>query len=224
LGRQEIEAEMLEDVEGALWNVRLIDKYRMVDAPHLDRIVIGVDPPAADTQADRDRLDEQLGATSANAEKPPGAECGIVAVGCRNPLDKRDRREAYVLNDYSVYGPPEVWAEAVVGAYHNELADVVVAEANQGGAMVRTVIHGVDKNIPVELVYASRGKRTRAEPISVEYEQGRVHHCGYHALLESQMCTWLPGEKSPDRMDALVWALTKLLIGFRRGAGKLASR
>lgn len=224
LGRQEIEAEMLDDVEGALWNMRLLDRYRMVDAPHMDMIVIGVDPPAADNQADRDRIDEQLGATTVDAEKPPGAECGIVAAGCRNPLDRRDRREAYVLNDYSMYGGPELWGEAVVGAYHNELADIVVAEANNGGAMVRHVIHSIDKTVPVELVYATRGKRTRAEPVSVEYEQGRVHHVGSHALLESQMCTWKPGERSPDRMDALVWALTKLLIGFRRGAGRLAAQ
>jgi phage terminase large subunit-like protein len=223
LGRQEIDAEMMGDVEGALWNVRLIDRYRMAQAPHLDMIAIGVDPPVADTKADRDRIDEQMGATSADAEMPPGAECGIVAAGCRNPLDRRDQREAYVLNDYSMYGPPELWAEAVAGAYHNELADIVIAEANQGGAMVRTVIHSIDPKIPVELVYASRGKRTRAEPISVEYDKGRVHHVGYHALLESQMCTWKPGERSPDRMDALVWVLTKLLIGFRRGAGRLAS-
>lgn len=211
LGRQEIEAEMLEDVEGALWNIKLLDRQRIIDQPHLDLIVIAVDPPTVDTEEDREKNSRD------------GAECGIVAAGCRNPLNPRDRKQGYVLNDYSMYGSPEEWGEAVVNAFHNELADCVVAEANSGGPMIRTVIHSIDKNVPVELVYATRGKRTRAEPISVEYEQGRVWHVGYHPLLESQMCTWIPGEKSPDRMDALVWALTKVLIGIRRGAGKLAA-
>jgi phage terminase large subunit-like protein len=219
LGRQEIEAEMLEDVAGALWNVKLIDRHRLIDTPHLDYIAIGVDPPAADTEADVKRARES---SSRRSDGNESAECGIVAAGSRNPGDPKDRKHAYVLNDYSVYGPPEVWGEAVVQAYHNELADVVIAEANNGGAMVRTVIHSIDRDVPVELVWASRGKRSRAEPISVESERGRVHHVGYHALLESQLCTWIPGERSPDRMDAYVWVLTKLLLGIRRGAGQLA--
>ncbi len=219
LGRQEIEAEMLEDVAGALWNVRLLDKHRIMDLPHMDMVVIGVDPPTIDTEADLRRARESR---ERKVEGNEGAECGIIAAGCRNPENPRDHKQGFVVNDYSMYGNPEEWGAAVVHAYNTELADVVVAEANQGGPMVRTVIHSIDKNVPVELVYASRNKRTRAEPISVEYERSRVHHVGYHPLLESQMCSWVPGEKSPDRMDALVWALTKLLIGIRRGAGQLA--
>lgn len=217
LGRQEIEAEMLEDVEGALWSVRLLDKTRVIDQPHLDTIVIAVDPPTVDTESDLRRIRE-------DAMKQEGAECGIIAVGVRKHGDPKRRPHAFVLNDYSEYGNPEVWGKAVVHAFHNELADLVVAEANSGGPMVRTVIHSIDPHVPVELVYASRGKRTRAEPVSVEYEQGYVHHVGYHPLLESQMVSWVPGEKSPDRMDALVWGVTKLLIGFRPGVGRLASQ
>jgi phage terminase large subunit-like protein len=224
IGRQEIEAEMLEDVEGALWTMRLLDRTRIVDQPHMDYVVIGVDPPAIDTESDRRRIDEELGRMTSGSETPIGAECGIVAAGRRNAMGKQDHHQGFVLNDYSVYGNPEEWGQAVVHAFHTELADLVVAEANNGGPMVRTVIHSIDKTIPVELVYASRNKRTRAEPISVQYEQGRVHHLGCHGLLEAQMCNWLPGDKSPDRMDAMVWALTKLLIGTRRGVGKLAGQ
>ena len=218
LGRQELEAEILEDVEGALWTNRIIEAARCHEVPPLDNVVIGVDPPAADRT-----LTEMT-----ESEKAINAECGIVAAGTANPRSRSDGRpvlpHAYVTGDYSLIGSPEEWGQAVVNAFYEEYADCVVAEANNGGAMVRSVIHNVDPNVPVQLVYASRGKRTRAEPISAMSEQGRIHHVGAFAALESQLTTWVPGEKSPDRMDAYVWALTKLMIGIKRSVGRLAAR
>jgi phage terminase large subunit-like protein len=218
LGRQELEAEILEDVEGALWTSRTIEASRMRTVPLLDHVVIGVDPPAADPTSDE--MTEE--------EKRLNAECGIIAAGMAKPTSRSDGRQllphGYVMGDYSMDGSPEQWGRRVVNAFQLEMADCVVAEANQGGAMVRSVIHNVDPNVPVQLVYASRGKRTRAEPVSAMYEQARIHHIGYFPDLEAQLTTWIPGDKSPDRMDALVWAITKLLIGIPRSVGRLASR
>lgn len=167
LGRQELDAEILEDVEGALWNRDIIDRGRIrpEQVPHLVRIGIGVDPPASEGEG--------------------AAECGIIAAG----IDERPRlAHGFLLNDYSTSGSPEKWAKAVVAAFHSELADIVIAEANNGGLMVKHTIHSVDPNIPVKLVHASRGKRTRAEPVSSIYEQLRIHHVGVHSMLEDQMC------------------------------------
>ena len=195
MGRQELDGEFLEEVIGALWRAELIDQHRVVSAPQLDRIVVGVDPSGA---ADVD--------SGAN-------EIGIVAAG----FSSHDQH-GYVISDRSLRAGPHEWASAVVRCYHDLKADVVVAERNFGGEMVRHTILSVDRNVPVKLVTSSRGKALRAEPVAAMYEQGRIHHHGLLAKLESQMCSWVPpqpGERtkdSPDRLDALVFALTELMV------------
>lgn len=188
LGRQEIEGFILEDNPLALWRRAWIEAARIRELPtEWMRIVVGVDPQAA--------------------EDGDGAETGIVVAG--QAWDKR----FVVLEDLSIWGTPAEWAAQVKAAYDKWQADVIVAEANNGGAMVRHTIESARVNLPVKLVYASRGKRTRAEPISALYEQGRVSHYGAFPALEDQQCEWTPGDRSPDRMDALVWALTELSGG-----------
>ena len=197
LGRQELHAEILADVDGALWTRDMIDDARVTDVPDLSRIVVAIDP-----------------AVSATAD---AAETGIVAVGTSG-------RDAFVLEDRSMRGSPDEWARQAVALYHTLKADRIVAEANQGGDMIRTVLATVDDRVPVRLVHASRGKRTRAEPVAALYEQGRVHHVGGHATLEDQLCSWVPGESaSPDRLDALVWAVTELLVSNRQPAAVVPS-
>lgn len=186
--RMEIMAEDINEAPGALWKRKDIDKYRLVKAPDLSRLVIGVDPSATST----------------------GDEAGIIAAGVRD-------NEGYVLADESVQGSPLVWATAAVTAYHKYKADRIIAEANNGGEMVALTIAQVDSAVPVELVSASRGKQTRAEPIAAQYEQGRVHHVGNFGALEDEMCLWIPGDSSPNRMDALVWALTPLMLSAQPG-------
>jgi phage terminase large subunit-like protein len=193
LGRQELHAELLADVEGALWNRELLEETRVVKAPEMKRIVVAVDP-AITNKADSD-------------------ETGIVVAGIC------DRNEGYLLADRTMRGSPNDWGKAAVSAYHQFKADRIVAESNQGGDMVSHTLRTVDRNVPVKLVHASRGKRTRAEPIAAMYEQNRIHHVGFHAELEDQLCTWVPNEgHSPDRLDALVWGLTDLMIDGQRTA------
>ena len=196
LGRQELEGEILDDVPGALWT-RVIIKHapppRIMRAgvaePDLARVVVAVDP-AITSGEDSD-------------------ETGIVVCGLGH-----DRR-GYVLADLSTRMSPIEWARRAIGAYHEHKADRIIAEANQGGDMVSTVIRTVDPTVPVTLVHASRGKRTRAEPVAALYEQGRVTHCAPMPDLEDQLCSYTgdPGESSPDRMDALVWGLSALMLG-----------
>lgn len=197
LGRQELEGEFLEDSPGALWSLELIDRHR-VNAPPLtlSRVAVGVDPSGA--------ADEDTG----------NAETGIVAAGYSADLD-----QAFVLADRSVLAGPETWARRAIGLYHEVGADVLVAERNFGGDMVRATIHAIDPHVNVRLVTASRGKAVRAEPVAVKYDQGRVSHVGLFPDLESQMTSWNPLDPtmpSPDRVDALVWALTEL-VGVQRG-------
>lgn len=202
LGRQELEGEVLDDMPGALWNREMIDNCRKPEAPEMERIVIAVDP-AVTAGEDSD-------------------ETGIVAVGIAR--DKDGYMRGYVLADRSMKGSPEEWARTAVNLYREFDADRLVAERNQGGDMVMSVIRAVDGKIPVTLVHASRGKVVRAEPISALYEQARVHHVGRFDKLEDQMCLFSrnlersPGN-SPDRVDALVWGLTELfdkITGRRR--------
>lgn len=193
LAAQEIEGLLLEDTPGALWSLKVIDELRVPDAPgDLNRIVVAVDPQGSS--------DEDTG----------HAETGIVVAA-------RDRMtgHGWVLADLSVSGTPDEWARAAVQAYRVFRADRIVAERNNGGDMVEHTIRTVDPHVPVRTVWASRGKQTRAEPISALYEQRKIHHVGMHGELEHQMTTWVPdsGEASPDRMDALVWALTDLFLG-----------
>lgn len=203
LGRQELEGEVLDDIPGALWNREIIDDSRKPEAPTLERIIVSVDPAATSgEEAD---------------------ETGIVAVGLAR--DKDGYQRGYVLADRSLRGSPEEWAKAAVNLYHELDADRIVAEKNNGGEMVASVIRAVDRDVPVTLVTATRGKVVRAEPISALYEQARVHHVGRFDKLEDQMCLFSrdadrsPGN-SPDRVDALVWGLTELfnkLTARRRG-------
>jgi phage terminase large subunit-like protein len=192
LGRQELDGEMVEDRADALWSRGEIEAIRIGGRPVLSRIVVAVDPPATSTRT--------------------SDACGIIAAG----LDGEGR--AIVLADASVNGArPEIWASRAVALYHAEQADRLVAEVNQGGDMVASVIAQVDASIPVQMVRATRGKWVRAEPVAALYARGRVRHAGFFRELEDEMCDFgldgLSGGRSPDRLDALVWALTALLIG-----------
>lgn len=188
LGRQELDAEILEDIPGALWTRRGLDEQRVDRAPGLSRLLVGVDPSIS------------------SGEK--ANETGIIVAGTSASMD------GYVLEDWSAQGSPDQWARKVVAAYRKHNADGVIAEANQGGEMVRMVLQSIEPNIPVKLVHASRGKYIRAEPISALYEQGRIHHVGTLPGLEDQMIAFTPDRAtdgtSPDRVDALVWVLTEL--------------
>ena len=195
LGRQELDGELLADVEGALWTRSLIERCRLVATLESHaRIVVGVDPPAS----------------------ARGDECGIVVCGIT------EDGQAHVLDDTSVARPsPERWARAVAATALAWKADRVVAEANQGGEMVASVLRAADCQMPLKLVHASRGKSARAEPVAALYETGKVKHVGQFAQLEDQLCGLMAGGtyegpgRSPDRADALVWALTELMLGKR---------
>lgn len=187
LGRQELDAELLDDVDGALWNRAMLDQGRVMEFPQLRRVVVAVDP---------------AGSSGAKSD-----ETGIVAAGYGS------EGHGYVLADASGRYSPEGWARAAISLYRSLKADTIVAEKNYGGDMVEATIRAVDPNVPVKMVSASRGKAVRAEPIVAFYEQRRVHHVGNLPDLEDQLCGWDPNTSkgSPDRLDALVWALTDLM-------------
>ena len=202
LGRQELEGEILEDIPGALWRREDIDSGRLNHAPDdLERVIVAVDPAASSEE----RSDEN----------------GIVVVGLAR--DKDGYARGYVLEDASLRGTPEEWSRRAVQMYRKWEADRIVAEKNNGGEMVETVIRTADRSVPVRLVHATRGKIVRAEPISALYEQGRVHHVGRFDELEDQMCLFSidnvrnSSTGSPDRVDALVWGLTEI---FEKIAGR----
>ena len=206
LAQQELYGEMLSDVEGALWVPELIDRGRESQLPMGTPLrVIGVDPSVAENPRD---------------------ECGIVVCASTGERDLY-KRNAWVLEDASIHGSPDVWANKVVQMARKWGAPVV-AEVNQGGALVRNAINTIDPTVKVLEVHSKYGKALRAEPITLAYEQNRVHHVNYMAELESQMISWIPGEtsKSPDRVDALVHALTALLIKPPAGflGGKLTAK
>lgn len=196
LGRQELDGELLADVEGALWTMGLLETARCKVLPEFDRIVVAVDPPAG-------------GRRSSDA-------CGIVVAGVVTQGPPQDWR-AVVLEDASVQGvSPLVWARRAITAMERWGADALVAEVNQGGDMVEAVLRQVDPMVPVIKVHAGRSKAARAEPVAALYEQGRVTHLGVFDALEDEMCQMTRGgylgAGSPDRLDALVWALTDLVI------------
>jgi phage terminase large subunit-like protein len=205
LASQELYGEMMDDVEGALWVIELIERTRATSYPIGTPLrVIGVDPSVAENPRD---------------------ECGIVVCASTGDRDLY-KRQAWVLEDASVLGSPDVWANRVV-EMARKWSCPVVAEVNQGGALVRNAINTIDPSVRVLEVHSKYGKALRAEPITLAYEQDRVHHVGYLADLESQMCAWIPGEgKSPDRVDALVHALTALMIKPPPGfiGGQLTAR
>ena len=185
LGRQELYAEIIDDIDGALWTPQLIDECRTDDEVDLQQIIVAIDP-----------------AVTANANSD---ETGIVVVG-------RDyKNHFYVLEDLSGRHTPEKWGRIAINTFYEWEADRIVAEVNNGGDLVERLIRNYDFNVPYRSVRATRGKILRAEPISALYEQRRVHHVGVFSELESQMCSYT-GENntSPDRLDALVWGLTEL--------------
>jgi phage terminase large subunit-like protein len=197
LGRQELYAEVLDDVPGALWTRDVLDGSRVSQHPTLVRIVVAIDPAVTAVEEDSN-------------------ETGIVVAG----IDEQDH--GYMLEDLSGIYSPAQWAEIAVLAYDRWQADRMIAETNQGGDMVEHTVRTAGRelaekgkrktrNVSFNQVRASRGKHTRAEPVSALYEQQRIHHVGMFAELEDQMCTWVPGEDSPDRMDAAVWAFTELM-------------
>lgn len=192
LGRQELDGELIEDRADALWTRARIEETRVRGAPEdLRRIVVAVDPPAS--------------------SKDGADACGIVAAGL-GPAG-----EAYVLADATLArASPEAWASAALALYHRLAADGLVVEVNQGGEMASAVLREVDAAVPVIPVRATRGKYLRAEPVSVLYAQGRVHHVGALPALEDELCDFGPdglsSGASPDRLDALVWALTHLML------------
>jgi phage terminase large subunit-like protein len=194
LGRQEIAGEVLLDNLGALWTNGLIDQHRVrpEDVPPLVRVVVAVDPSVSEAE---------------------GADSGVIVAGAD------ERGEVYVLEDCSVQGTPTEWARTAIAAAIRHQADKIVAEANNGGAMVENVLRSAvppgSALFKFKLVYASRGKITRAEPVSALYERGKVHHVGMHGKLEDQMVSYSPemaGKMLVDRMDALVWAVTELAV------------
>ncbi len=196
LGAQELYAQLLQDAQGALWKRDLIEEYRTTEHPELTRIVVAIDPAVADSKA---RTEEEIN---------ENAETGIVVAGIAA------NGHAYVLDDKSLQASPHVWASEAVTAYKKFRADRIVAEQNNGGALVESTIRTIDRGVSYSPVWASRGKYTRAEPVAALYEQGKVHHCGMFPLLEDQMTSWEPltGMKLPDRLDAMVWALTELML------------
>lgn len=190
LGRQELNAEILDDNPNALWSRALIEDTRVMKPPAMKRIVVAIDP-----------------AITNNAEG--SNETGIIVAGLG--VDNH----GYVLEDCTMKGTPSAWASAAITAYHKWKADRIIGETNQGGDMVENTVHSVDVNVPYRGVHATKGKFTRAEPISALYEQKRCHHVGCFGRLEDQLCEWEQGMESPDRLDACVWAFTELMIGNR---------
>ena len=196
LGRQELDGEFIEGAEGALWSHAQLDALRVAVPHEVGRVVVAVDPPVT------------------SGEKADA--CGIV-VAIADTSGELVDWQATILEDASVSGAsPQEWAEAAVAAFHRHKADRLVAEVNQGGELVETLIRQIDQTIPFRAVRAQSGKALRAEPVAALYEQGRVKHLGILAALEDQMClmtgSGFQGQGSPDRVDALVWALSDLMV------------
>ncbi len=192
LGRQEIYAEFLEEIEGALWKASLIETCRVKSAPNLRRIVVAIDPAVTSHEG--------------------ADETGIVVAGLG------EDGHGYILEDVSGRYSPEGWARRAIDCYHRWRADRIIAEVNNGGDLVETTLRTVDRQVSYKAVRASRGKAVRAEPVAALYEQGRVHHVGLFAALEEQMSQFTSDFNrsragySPDRTEALVWALTELMV------------
>ncbi len=194
LGRQEINAELLEDMPGALWTRTMLEACRQTGLPQLVRVVVAIDPEATSGEN--------------------SAETGIMVAG------KGVDGQGYLLDDATLRATPNGWATVAVASYRKWEADRMVAEANNGGEMVAATIEAVPGAPVVGLVHASKSKQARAEPIAALYERGRIHHIGAFPELEDQRCMWAPGEgqPSPDRLDALVWAFTELDIAVTGAA------
>lgn len=198
LGRQELYAELLDDTPGALWTWAMLTPIQRPAAPALRRIVVAVDP-AVTSNKDSD-------------------ETGLVVAGITGPLPGFPEGMVYILEDCSGIYSPLQWAERAAGLYKKYNADKVIAEVNNGGDLVEVNLRQVDRTISYKGVYAAKGKYTRAEPVAALYEQARIYHLPGLGDLETQMTTWSAGtgEKSPDRIDALVWAVTELALVPRK--------
>lgn len=195
LAEQEIEGKMLDGVQGAVFNEESIEEYRIIDEepPYSHLKIIAVDP-------------------TVSAE--PMDECGIIVLGASQSKDL-SKRHTFILDDMSIKAAPEVWAQRVVDAAKKWHVKDVVVERNQGGDLVRMVIHSIDPTLRIHTVVATKGKAVRAEPVALAMEQGRIHMWNYFEKLEEQMVFWDPnarGMKSPDRLDALVWGVIALLV------------
>ena len=164
----------------------MIEDNRVAKSPKLIRIVVAVDPEATSNEK--------------------SSETGIIAGGIS------EDGQGYILSDGTIRGTPDQWGKAVVAEYFKFGADRIVGEVNNGGEMIEYVIKSCDPNVSYKSVRATRGKYTRAEPVSALYEQGKIHHVGYFSELEDQLCEWVPGDKSPDRLDALVWLITDMML------------
>ena len=202
MGRQEIYGELIEEAEGASWTVELIEDNRLEEVPELKRVVVAVDPPGGATEA------------------------GIVAAGltvgaCLCERSRENLPHVVVLDDLSLQpSGPEAWGSRAVDGFDQWEADRIVGEVNYGGDMVEHVVRGIRENVPFKSVRATRGKARRAEPVVALYEQRRVHHVGVFPALESELTTWVPEDNwSPNRLDALVWAVTELAPWKKRSRG-----
>jgi phage terminase large subunit-like protein len=197
LGRQELEAELIEDIEGAMWTRAMFEREgaQVAAAPELKRVVVAIDP-AAGSGEDND-------------------ETGIVVAGLSWD------GHGYVLGDLSGRMTPHQWAARALAAYRTHAADRIVGEVNNGGEMVEATLRTIDPAVSFKAVHASRGKALRAEPVAALYERGRIHHVGAFPALEDQMCgfTGERGGPSPDRLDALVWAVTELMVEHEAASG-----
>jgi len=191
--RMEILAEDIDEAPGALWTRATLEDNRVLSAPEMSKIVVAIDPSTTST----------------------GDDAGIIVAG-------KSAEHAYVMEDKTIQGSPLTWAKEALKAYHRNQANLIVAEKNQGGEMVELTIRQAEielengrvlngKNIPITLVSASRGKIVRAEPVAAKYEKGNVHHVGSFPQLEDELCLYLPGDPSPNRLDALVWSITALM-------------
>ncbi len=192
LGRQELDGVILEEEEGALWRWDQIEACQVKKTPDLDRLIIAVDPAVTSHQ---------------NSD-----ETGIIVAG-------ESGNKAYILEDLSGRYAPNEWCQLILEAYHNHKADKIIAEVNQGGDLVEQMLRSMDSKVSFKAVRATRGKKIRAEPVAHLYEQGLIHHVGDLSLLEEQLCSYSMhnrGQKSPDRMDALVWALTELMLTSKK--------
>lgn len=194
MGRQELYAELILDDPGALWKRALIEETRIdpfkFDVNKMVKIVVAIDP-------------------SMSSVTERESETGMIIAG----VD--DRGHAYIIDDASSLRPsPDAWSTLAIAKYHEYRANRIVAEVNQGYDLVTNLLNTKDDKVPVKKVYATRGgKFLRAEPVAALYEQKKIHHVGLHSKLEDQMTQWVPGKPSPDRLDAMVWAITDLLLG-----------
>lgn len=193
--RVEIMAEEADEDPRALWSRDIIEASRVFELPEFDSIVVGVDPPGT-----------------------PGGECGILVAGMSRDRGRLPLPEAFLIDDLSRAGRPGDWSKSVLEAYFLHEADAIVVENNFGGDMVETTIRNAEggKMVPIVNVRASRGKSIRAEPVASLYDRGLIHHFGNFDKVEDEMCTWVPGERrSPNRLDALVWAMWRLLLAHK---------